>query len=35
VERARRRAQMLPGVVDHHRGVVAGDAKINPEQANR
>jgi hypothetical protein len=24
-----------PGVVDHHRGVVAGDAKVDAEQTNR
>jgi hypothetical protein len=24
-----------PGVVDHHRGVVAGDAQVDPEQTNR
>jgi hypothetical protein len=24
-----------PGVVDHHGGVVAGDAKVDAEQANR
>jgi len=24
-----------PGVVDHHRGVVTGDAKVDAEQTNR